>query len=275
MSLGLSGWLLATVIGGAAALQDYQHRAVEYVRAASDYVSGNLAVEANIVTALNTAANNLAAAADSECTYGLFTPHPGEGPVCRGIRNAASGLVKMRRDLMKQQQEVNEALARSDEALASATRDIAARDMSGFQDDMAKAVAEVRAAEKVHLGVESLNIGLAVPAQAESLINQTTSGLSSVMSNINSNRHRVVTVPDYQPIDQKTAMLKNPQLTAWLAAVVVDLLPMICLGLLLTIWRDEETPPPRQSDSDEPPHYGPAPDLERPRPRVVSSVPAE
>jgi hypothetical protein len=263
---GVSGWFLATILGGNAALQDYQLGYVERVRAASDIVSGNFAVEANIVTALKTASDNLAATAKAECSSGLVSGRIGKGVICLSLANSAAGMTSLNARLSKQQQEGDDALARSADDLAEAVRVSAARDATAFQESVAKAVAEIRAAAKVRLGVSSLNIGIVAPVEARRAIDEATNDLGAVMTNINS-RLRVVNVPDYQPIDTKKAMLTNPQPLAWLAALVVELLPLICLGLILTIWRDEESPP---DESDELPHS-----LERPRPRIVSSVPAE
>jgi hypothetical protein len=51
---------------------------------------------------------------------------------------------------------------------------------------------------------------------------------------------------------------------AWVVAIVIEILPLVMLGLLLALWRDEET----QSEAE------PLQSFERPRPRVLS-VPAE
>jgi hypothetical protein len=252
IGMGSSAWFLASLLGGPSALSDYQAASVERARAAFDVVTANAALETNIIAALNTASGNLASVARDERGSGTMSGRPGNGPVSLGLKNAAASMATMQAGLARQQQERADALARSGEALANASRDIAARDAATFQDDMAKAVAEIRAAAKIRLGVASLNIGLAVPAEAEPVINQTTTAIAAVMTDINS-RRRAVTMPDYQPIDAKRAMLTNPQPLAWLAAIVVELLPLVALGLLLTLWRDEEQPAPPDSDNDIPP----------------------
>jgi hypothetical protein len=236
---GCSGWFLASLIGGNAALRDYELDYVQRLNAAADTASKNVADEADIVSAWNVAATNLSTAGTSECSDGGPSGKRGKGVVCIGLRDLATGMASVSAGLVKQQQDREDALARSRESLEDARRDIAAYDAAKFQEDAARAATEVHAAAKAHLSLSGLNMGITVPADAQPAINQATTAMTTMMSDINSHR-RVVEVPDYQPVDTKKAMLTNPQPLAWLAAIVVETLPLIGLGLLLVMWRDEE-----------------------------------
>jgi hypothetical protein len=234
-----TAWFLAGILGGPSALNEYKHGYVARDQAAIELASADAALDDNVVVALKTAENNLDATASGECDSGVVSGRRGKGVICAALKNSAGGMTALRGSLAKQQQERDNALSRARDALTDAVRDISTGDDTAFRDDAARAVAETRAGAKIRLGVASLNIGIAAPAEALHTIDETASGIAAVMADINM-RRRAVTVPDYQPIDAKKAMLTNPQPLAWLAALVIEALPLLMLGLLLTIWRDEE-----------------------------------
>jgi hypothetical protein len=272
VGVALSGWFLASLIGGEAALREYRVGYIEQVKAAWSIAAANASVEGEIIGVLNSAAANLNATAETEAATGLLSGHSGKSVVYSALKNAAKGAASMSTALTEQQQQRTDALTRASDALDEAARNVANGDAAEFQNNAAKAATEVAAAARIRLGASGLNIGISATDTAQIAIAATQEKIAAVVSNVNS-RRRSVPALSYQPIDAKTAMLKNPQALACLAAIVVELLPLICLGLLLTMWRDEEDAPRR--DDEGPGNFGPTPESNHPRPRIVSSVPAE
>jgi hypothetical protein len=50
----------------------------------------------------------------------------------------------------------------------------------------------------------------------------------------------LIDIPAYEPLDAKNAILIHPQPLPWVVAIVVELLPLLFLGLMLALWRDPE-----------------------------------
>jgi hypothetical protein len=248
IGLSLSGWFLASILGGVPAENDYRLGYVEKLRMAGDAIAENAAIEHRIIDALNTAAANIEATASTDDATGLVSGRRGKSRVVLSLQNDARGMSAMSANLVDQQMQQAAALTRAHDALGDATRNAADNDAAVFQDNATRAATETRAAAKIQLGASSLNIGVSAPPAAQHVIDDATAKLAEVIEDVNARRNRV-TVPDFQPVDTKTAIQKAPQPLAILAAVAVELIPLLCLALLLTIWRDEETPS-EGADSD-------------------------
>jgi hypothetical protein len=149
-------------------------------------VSTNSSNETTIINALSTAATNLGATAISECGGGIVSGKPGKGGVCGSLKNFASGLLSTFSGLVKQKRDSEEALTRSREALDVAKHNIDAHDAEAFEDNVAMAVAGIRAAAKVRLDVDSLNIGISAPVDAQRVITRTVDDMTAVMTDVNS-----------------------------------------------------------------------------------------
>ena len=87
--------------------------------------------------------------------------------------------------------------------------------------------------------------------QARAVIDEAVNNVHSAALVISKQR-RTVDIPVYEPIDAKHAILSHPQPLAWVVAIVIEILPLVMLGLLLALWRDEEKQPeaePMQSSN--------------------------
>jgi hypothetical protein len=240
-----SGWFLAALIGGHGALQSHQHAFVDRLKSAYEIVAANTAVDGNIRGAVDTAAANLDTLANAEGSTGVYTGKVGCKVVCLTLRNAAAGFATKGAVLSKGERARNETLARARNAIGDAIRDIAANDTERFEQDVANAAAGINAAANQRLVVPDLGIGIDIDHARQPIL-RAINDVSAVVEDANS-RRRPVVVPAYQPIDTKTAIITNPQPLAWIAAMVIELLPLIFLGLLLTIWRDPEEEAPAEA----------------------------
>ncbi len=161
-------------------------------------------------------------------------------------------------------EERDDLFAHARDDIRDAMRASAAHDTAMFQESTADAASTIAAANAIRFapGLAGLGNGLA-PNYAHGVIDAAVSNVHSAALVISKQR-RAVDIPLYEPIDAKQAILSHPQPLAWIVAVVIELLPLVMLGLLLALWRDEE----KQPDAE------PVQNAERPRPRVMA-VPAE
>lgn len=238
IGVALSGWYLASVLAGPVALQSYQRGFLDQLNGALERVAANAAVDQSIVDALDTAGANLNALASAEESAGVVSGRARCGVVCLGIKNAATGMTAKAEALTRQQRGRTEALARARDALGAAIRDVAANDAVGFEENAQQAAASITAAANMRLVVPDLGAGLDL-THARQQIGQSMRDIGAVVEDSNT-RRRTIVVPVYQPIDAKGAIMARPQPLAWIAAIVIELLPLLLLGLLLTIWRDPE-----------------------------------
>jgi len=247
IGVALSGWYLASVLAGPVALQSYQRAFLDQLNGALENVAANIAIDNSIVGALDTAGTNLNALSSAEGTGGVVTGRSGCGVVCLGIKNAATGMTAKAAALTGQQRERTEALARARDALSAAVRDVAANDAASLEDNAQRAAALINTAANMRLAIPDLGAGLDL-SHARQQIAGSIRDIGAVVEDANS-RRRAVAIPVYQPIDAKSAIVAKPQPLAWLAATVIELLPLLLLGLLLTIWRDpEEASPETQAE---------------------------
>jgi len=131
-------------------------------------------------------------------------------------------------------------IAEAQDAIEDASRAAAGNDRAAFEEAAAKAAAELRNVGASRLTVSDLGIGMAI-GHAREPIERVISDVAAVMRDANA-RHRRVEIPPYRPVDARMAVLVSPQPLPWIVAIVIETLPLIFLGLLLTVWRDEEPP---------------------------------
>ena len=237
---GCSGWFLASLIGGQAALQSYQLAYVERLRTAADVISANATVDAGLIGALDTAAGNLGNTAAAEGKNGLISGKAGLKVVYATLKNAADGMAAKSAALGKLQDARLQGIAQAQDAIEDASRAAAGNDRAAFEEAAAKAATELRNAGASRLSVSDLGIGMAI-GHAREPIERAIADVAAVMRDANA-RQRRVEIPPYRPIDVRMAVLASPHPLPWIVAIVIETLPLIFLGLLLTVWRDEEPP---------------------------------
>ena len=264
IGVGCSGWFSATLFGGNAALQAQQHDYLDRLTVAMNVAAGNAASERNIVSALDSAASNLDKTANAEGSNGIVSGKIGQKVVYTALKNAAASMASMRAALDAKGEERDELLARARDAIREALRASASHDATLFQESTANAANAIAAANAIRFApsLAGLGNGLATN-QARSVIDESVNNVHSAALAI-SRQRRTVDIPVYEPIDAKHAILSHPQPLAWVVAIVIEILPLVMLGLLLALWRDEEKQPEAESMQS----------FERPRPRVMP-VPAE
>lgn len=264
IGVGCSGWFLASMLGGNAALQAQQHGYLDRLTAAMNVAAANAASERNILSALDSAAANLDKTANAEGANGIISGRIGQKVVYTALKNAAASMAAMRAALDAKGDERDELLTRARDAIREALRASTAHDAALFQEATANAASAITAANAVRFApsLAGLGNGLA-PNYARGVIDESVRNVQTSALVISKQR-RSVDIPVYEPIDAKHAILSHPQPLAWVVAIVIEILPLVMLGLLLALWRDDE----KESNVEA------LQDFERPRPRILP-VPAE
>jgi hypothetical protein len=252
-----SAWFLAAKIGGAGAIEAYQHQAIERLKRAGEVVAGNASADAALLAAVEHGGDALRIAAVSEDKTGVVARgKTGKGVAFRGLNDAAESMAKVASDMRQQAGTRGDLLTAAQTAMSEAERDAANGDAAGFEQAFAKASETLNAAEKIRLSAaaSSLGIGWAVDRSAAPHVNATLQEIEKVRQLSNSNR-RAIVIPVYTAIDDRQAVLNAPQPLAWIAAVMIEALPLAMLGLLLLLWREETT----EQDNWLPPLFAPTP----------------
>lgn len=259
VGVGCSAWFLASMLGGNAALQAQQHEYLDRLTAAMDVAAANAASERNILSALDSAASNLDRTARAEGSTGIVSGRVGQSVVYSALKNAAATMAAMNTALGTKGEERDDFLTRAHEHIREAQRASAAHDLELFQESAANAASDIAAANAIRFApmLVGLGNGLA-PTHARSVIDEVVSSVHADALAISKQR-RAIDIPAYEPIDAKHAILSHPQPLAWVVAIVIELLPLVLFGLLLALWRAEETRPDDQAING----------LDRSRARVV------
>lgn len=264
VGVGCSGWFLASMLGGNAALQAHQHEYLQRLTAAVNIAAANTASDRNILSALDSAASNLDKTANAEGSTGIVSGRIGQKVIYTALKNAAGSMVSMRVALLNKGEERDEFLVRARDHIREAQRAIAAHDATLFQESAANAVSAIAAANAIRFApsLAGLGNGLA-PTHARGVIDDAVTNVHATALAISKQR-QLVDLPVYAPIDGKHAILSHPQPLAWIVAIVIEILPLVMLGLLLALWRDDQNQPEAE----------PMQSFERSRPRVMP-LPAE
>jgi hypothetical protein len=238
IGIGCSAWFLATLLGGLPALQAYQLEQIDRFNRAAATIVANAEVETSILEAVGGAAGALGNTAADEARIGIVGGKAGKGVVYATVNGAAKSFAGKAAALQKQNHDRDEALGRYREAISAAEQASDDHDDTAFQDNMTRAAGELTNAASIHLSVTDLGSGLETQ-YAESVIRRAIGDVSAVTDDA-AKRLRRVDVPHYTPITERQAIISNPQPLAWIAAIVIELIPALFVGLLLTMWRDEE-----------------------------------
>ena len=262
IGVGCSGWFLASMLSGNAAVQAQQHEYLDRLTTAMNIAAANAASERNILSALDSAASNLDKTANAEGANGIISGKVGQKIVYAALKNAAASMASMRAALEAKGQERDELLNRARDDIQEATRASAAHDTAKFQESTANAANAIAAANAIRFApaLAGLGNGLATN-QARAVIDEAVNNVRSAALVISKQR-RSVDIPVYAPTDAKHAILSHPQPLAWCVAIVIEILPLVMLGLLLALWRDEKKEPdnePVQSFEHSRPRFMPVP----------------
>ena len=260
-----SAWFLCEKIGGASALQTYQVGYVQELRNAHDTVGANGAAEQGILAAIETGGAALRSKAESEDAAALISgKRRGKGVVYRTLNDAADNLANMATKLQSIAGERDEKLTDAKRTLDEATRAIAARDAAQFETAATRAATEISAADRMRLAATASGLGSSQTSDyARAPIAATFDEIRKVTRLANNNRREVM-VPVFVPIDAKEAVKTNPPVLAWMAALLIETIPLILLAVLLVLWREERD----DNDEQAPPASIAEP---RPRPTLVAS----
>ncbi len=208
IGVGCSGWFLASMLGGNAALESHQHEYLDRLTAAMNIAAGNAASERNILSALDSAASNLDKTANAEGSNGIISGRVGQKVVYAALKNAAASMASMRAALDAKGEERDEFLARARDEMREALRASAAHDATLFQESTANAASAIAAANAIRFApsLAGLGNGLA-PNYARGVIDEAVSNVHAAALTISKQR-RTVDIPVYEPIDAKQAILR-------------------------------------------------------------------
>ncbi len=257
-----SAWFLTSKIGGASAVQAYQLDYVKALREALDTVSVNAASEQELVAAIETGGGSLRATAESENQSGLYSGKRGKSVVYRTLSDAADSLARMATKLQTIADDRDEQLTEAKRSLDEATRAVATHNAAQFESAATKAANEISAADRTRLTATASSLGIGVSADYARAPITAAFGEIGKVARLTSENRRDVSVPVYAPIDAKAAVISNPPVLAWIAALLIEAIPFYGLLVLIVLWRDER-------DDDE---TASAPVTElRPRPSLVAA----
>ena len=257
-----SAWFLTSKIGGVSAVQAYQLDYVQKLRDALDTTEANAAAEQSLVAAIEMGGNALTGTAKSDDVAGVISGKRGKSIVYRSLSDAAESLATMARKLQTIANDRDEQLAEAKHSLDEATRAIAAHDATQFESAAMKAANGISTADRTRLTATASSLGIGV--SADYARTQITAAFAEVgkVARLTSENRRDVSVPIYVPIDAKAAVITNPPVLAWIAALLIEAIPLIGLAILLVLWRDER--------DDEETASAPVTEL-RPRPSLVAA----
>lgn len=241
IGIGCSGWFMASMLAGHAAIQAHQHEYLRRLAAAADIAAANAAAERNLISSINSAGSNLAKTANAEGTAGIVSGKVGQNVVWNALKNAAEAFSRAAVDLDGKREERDDILSRAREDIRDAQRASTAHDDAAFQERVTDAAAQIAAANAIRFApnITGLGNGFA-PGHARSVIDETVRNVQADALAISKQR-RAVEIPGYESMDAKRAILSYPQPLAWIVATVIELLPLLMLGLMLALWRDAET----------------------------------
>ncbi|MHB8270223.1 hypothetical protein [Bradyrhizobium sp.] len=243
-----SGSFLAANVGGAGAIQTYQHQAVDKLKKTAEIVAYNAASDAPLLAAVEHGGEAFARAAGSEASAGAVSPRhkAGQGPAFGSIINASENTRKVAAKMRERASARASLLRTAQAAMTEASNTIATGDAAQFEDAYTRASQALSEAEKIRLSAEasSLGVGWIVHSTAAPFINGTLQDIEKARQ-LAAQNWRAVSIPTYMAISERDAVVKNPPFLAWVCALLIEAAPLVMLGLLLLLWRKET---PEQDD---------------------------
>lgn len=247
IAIGVSALPLAATVGGPAALQTHQYEHINVLNVALDAAASNATNDQGILTAVVGAAENIWSTSKAEGDNGVVTAKPGEKTVWATLRAAAGSFDQMTKTLTGIGNDRNTLISRAREDVTAANAAISAHDSNAFEENARSAAANIVAANAITYAHNLAGFGNGLPPNgtAGPIIDKAVRNIQSSATTISKQR-RTVSVPPYVPLDYRAAMIANPQPFAWIAAISIEILPMILMGLLLALPREPQPAEPEE-----------------------------
>jgi hypothetical protein len=235
-----SAWFLAAKIGGATALQSNRLEHVRRLKDSANIAALNGGSEQGLVAAFEAGGSALHESAQREGGPGHITGLRGQGSVYQSLMILAGSMTDMTATLREAAKRRDDLLARAERTIAEAVKAATAgNDGTLFQQAAATAARAIADADNIHLRDIATNFsgGVVVAAKARPVVDDVINRMNQALARADDNR-RPVSVPVYVPVTAKEAVIVNPPPLAWIAAGVIEFLPLIGLALLLLLWRE-------------------------------------
>ena len=249
---GTSGWYLTSRIGGANAEQQHQLEHTQKLAGSADAVKSNSGLDDGLVASVETSASAMRSAAESEREAGLMSHgQRGAGVVYRTLNDAADNMRDMAAKLRDLVASRDNHLKHTLQNLVEARKAAASHDTGHFEEAVARAASEIAAADQTPIlaTASTLRPGV-VTSNSRATIEAAFNDIGRAAGLVAENR-REVSVPVYVPIDAKQAVIAHPPILAWVAALLIEGIPLILLAVLLILWRnddDDSAPPAVESE---------------------------
>jgi hypothetical protein len=240
VGLATSGWYLASKIGGPSAVLSYQLGYMERLKEAAATVAANGAAEQGLIAGFEVGANTARASASSEDATGFHTGGKiGKGSVYESLMLLAGSLTNTTGTLRAAETDRSEHLTRAAHDFAEATKAAAALNAVQFEQAVNHAASEIAAAGNIRLTdiAAGFGGGLVVATKARPVVDDVANSIKKAVARADENR-RPLSVPVYVPVTARDAVRSNPPPLAWIAAGVIEFLPLIGLAILLLLWRE-------------------------------------
>jgi hypothetical protein len=173
----------------------------------------------------------------------------GKGVAFRGRSDAAENMTHVASDMRQQAGTRGDLLTTAQNAVSDAEHAASTSDAAGFEQSYARASEALNESNKIResAAASSLGIGWAVDRSAAPLVNATLQEVEKVRQLSNTNR-RPVDVAVYAAIDDREAVINCPPPLAWIAATMIEAMPLTMPCLLLLGAKNRQSkktwPPP-------------------------------
>eukprot|EP01037_Dinobryon_pediforme_P013049 gene13049-13150_t len=180
VGVGCSGWFMASMLGGNAALQAHHQAYLDRLTAAMNVAAANGASERNILSALESAAGNLDKTANAEGSTGIVSGKVGQKVVYTALKNAAASLAAMRATLGSKGDERDDLLAKARDDIREAFKASAAHNASIFEESTSNAANAISAANAIRFAPSLTGIGNGLaPTHARPVIDEAVGNLQA------------------------------------------------------------------------------------------------
>ena len=132
--------------------------------------------------------------------------------------------------------------------VAKAAQASSNNDGKAFEKLSAKAVAALTEAASVRLSISDITVGVEGGSE-QPLVARVVGQVAAMKARVDKELQDV-DIPTFAPVDAKQAIALNPQPLAWFTAITIETLPLVLMGLLLALWREEE-PDQQAEDKDD------------------------
>jgi hypothetical protein len=242
VGFGTSAWFLASKIGGASAVQSVR---LEHVRKLSDGLNVaalNAGSEQGLIASLDGGASALKSSAAREAKGTGASGRVGEKAVYESLMILAESISDTANAMRDGKKRRDDLLASGERNIAEAAKAATAgSDGTAFQQAATRAGRAIADADNIHLRDYAGNIGggVVVAAKARPIVDDVISRMKQALDRAEDSR-RPLALPVFVPVTAKEAVILNPPPLAWIAAGVIEFLPLIGLSILLLLWREHD-----------------------------------